>query len=180
MATSKIQRQGFEDRLSRIKKGGDNTMGEVHIGPREEVRAGAKGKKKTNTVRLKRKKPSKKEIGRAGGLSLLILAFFFGALSMFVGQSAAYHLFADTGLIQLDLSETQLAPYVPVAHIAIGGFFALLFAWTFQLMSVVRIAVIAAGLFVMVQYQPVLVKSAPSIYAAFFSKAFVEDQLTKA
>ncbi|AZQ67742.1 hypothetical protein EF888_11710 [Silicimonas algicola] len=179
MATSKIQRTGFEDRLSRIKKGGDNTMGEVHIGPRDEVRAGQKRKPGT-TVRLKKKKQSKKEIGRASGVSLLILAFLFGALSMFVGQAASYHLFAETGLIQLDLSATPAAPYVPVAHIVIGGFFAVLFAWTFQLMGVVRLAAIAAGLFVMVQYQPVLIKSVPGVYAAFFSDEFVESQLGKA
>jgi hypothetical protein len=176
MATSKIQRTGFEDRLSRIKKGGDNTMGEVHIGPRDEVRAGQK-RKANNTVRLKRKKPSKKEIGRSSGVSLLILAFLFGVLSMFVGQAAAYHLFADTGLIKLDLSATAVAPYVPVADFIIGGFFAVLFAWTFQLMGVVRLVAIAVGLFVMVQYQPVLVKSAPGVYAAFFSKEFVESHL---
>ena len=178
MATSKVQRTGFEDRLSRIKKGGDNTMGEVHIGPRDEVRAGQK-RKPNNTIRLKKKKQSKKEIGRASGMSLMILAFFFGALSMFVGQATAYQLFAETGLIKLDLSTTAVAPYVPVAHFIIGGFFALLFAWTFQLMAMARLVAIGLGLFVMVQYQPVLVKSVPGIYAAFFSKEFVEGQLGK-
>ena len=64
-------------------------MGEVHLGPRDEVRAkDAKRSKPSNTVRIKQKKQVKKEIGRNSGLTLIILAFVFGSLSMFVGQAA--------------------------------------------------------------------------------------------
>ena len=60
MARSKKMdhRDGFEDRLARIKKGGANTMGEIQVGPREEIRAGSKTKP-TNTVRVKRKKQAR-------------------------------------------------------------------------------------------------------------------------
>ena len=57
MAIADTQRKGFEDRLSRIKQGGANTMGEVQIGPRDET--DSRKSKPTNTVRIKRKKPKK-------------------------------------------------------------------------------------------------------------------------
>ena len=179
MSLSNAQRAGFEDRLSRIKKGGDNTMGEVHIGPREEVRAGDK-KKSNNTVRMKKKTKNVK-IGQGSSISLIPLAFVFGAMSMFVGQAAGYHMFAETGLIQLDVSGfAMVEPYIPYAHFAIGGVLALLFAWTFRLMGGLRVFALIGGLVVMVHYQTEIVQKAPGLYQAFFSKAFVKETLTKA
>ncbi len=168
------QRQGFEDRLARIQKGGVNTMGEVHIGPRDEVRASKKSKP-ANTVRMKKKKNGNKEIGRSSGSTLIILAFIFGALSMFVGQSAAFHFFHPLGLIQLDLSETALAPHLSMAHLAIGGVLGLLFCWTFRLTSILRLAAMGAGLFVMVEYHNDMIKSVPGVYTQFFHKEYVKQ-----
>ena len=85
MAIAETQRSGFEDRLSRIKKGGANTMGEVQIGPRDE--ANARKSKQTNTVRLKRKKPKSVNIGEGSNLVLAPVAAAVGGLSMFVGQA---------------------------------------------------------------------------------------------
>jgi len=150
-------------------------MGEVHIGPREEVRAGQKGKQ-GNTVRLKRKKRNVK-IGQGSAKALVPLAFIFGALSMFVGQAATYHLFAETGLINLDVSGTVIQDYTPFAHFALGGLLALLFAWTFRMMSALRIVALVAGVFVMVQYQGAIIQKVPGVYAAFFSKAYVKEAL---
>ncbi len=39
MSMTHVQRQTFEDRLNRIQVGGENTNGEIHTGPREQVRA---------------------------------------------------------------------------------------------------------------------------------------------
>lgn len=179
MAISNVQRRGFEDRLSRIRKGGDNTMGEVHIGPRDEVRAGQKTKAK-NTVRMKKKTRNVK-IGEGSNATLIPLAFVFGAMSMFVGQAAAYHMFADTGLIQLDLSSlAAVEPYVPYAHFLIGGILALLFGWTFRMTSALRFVALVAGLAVMVQYQGNLIEKAPGLYQAFFSKTYVKQALAEA
>ena len=55
MSLSNAQRDGFDRRISRIKKGGANTMGEVHIGPvDEEVARSSKKGKGRNTIRVKR------------------------------------------------------------------------------------------------------------------------------
>ena len=173
MSMAKGQRNGFEDRLSRIKKGGANTMGEVQIGPRAEIRAGSKSKP-SNTVRLKKKKTGKKEIGRGSTSSLILLAFAFGVLSMFVGQAAGYHFFGG-GLVPIDLTGTPAEPYLDQAHLILGGVLGFLFCWTFRLTSIVRVAAMVAGLAVMVQYHTDLVQQAPGVYTKFFSKAYVKE-----
>ena len=174
MSLSKGQRNAFEDRLSRIKKGGVNTMGEVQIGPREEVRAGKSKSKPANTVRMKKKKTGKKEIGRGSTSSLIFLAFLFGVLSMFVGQAAGYHFFGG-GLVPIDLTGTPAEPYLGQAHLFIGGVLGFLFCWTFRLTSILRVAAMVAGLAVMVQYHTELVQQAPGVYTKFFSKAYVKE-----
>ncbi|MCV6593118.1 MAG: hypothetical protein OIF48_09220 [Silicimonas sp.] len=168
------QRDGFEDRLARIKKGGANTMGEVHLGPREEVRAGDKSAKPTNTVRIKKKKTKSREIGRGSAISLIFIAFVFGALSMFVGQVADFHLFNEGGLAPIDLSETPVGPYLQFAALAIGGVLALMFCWTFRLTSILRLAAAAAGVFCMVEFHTNMVQGAPGLFVKFFSKGYVE------
>ena len=165
---------GFEDRLSRIHKGGANTMGELQVGPREEIRAGSKSKP-SNTVRMKRKNTKKQEIGRASGMSLFLLAFFFGAFSMFVGQVANFHMFVPGGLTPLNLGETAVAPYLPFAHMIIGGVLAVMFAWTFRLLTMMRIVATVAGLFAVMQYHTELVEFAPGTHVKFFSKAYVKE-----
>ncbi|MDA8584727.1 hypothetical protein N9L47_00495 [Rhodobacteraceae bacterium] len=176
---SKEQRHGFEGRLARIHKGGSNTMGEIQIGPREEIRAGNKAKA-TNTVRMKRKKTKKKEIGRASGLSLVILSFVFGCLSMFVGQVADFHMFQPGGFVPVDLTATPVAPYLPYAALVFGSFLAILFCWTFHLTTMVRLLATAVGLFVVYEYQTEMMQKAPGVYVSFFSKAYVKETLQSA
>lgn len=168
------QRDGFENRLSRIKKGGANTMGEIQVGPREEIRAGSKTKP-TNTVRIKQKKKKNMEVGRGSAMSLIILAFVFGAMSMFVGQVANFHFFEVGGLVPIDLTETPVAPYLQFAHLAIGGVLAAMFCWTFRLTSILRMAAAAIGVFVVMEYHTEMVQQAPGVYTKFFSKAYVTE-----
>lgn len=171
---SKDQRSGFDDRLKRIKKGGANTMGEVQIGPRDEVRAGDKrASKPANSVRVKRKKQKHKEIGRGSAMSLILLAFVFGGLSMFVGQAAGFHFFGG-GRVPVDVSGTFFEPYVPIAHLLIGGFLALLFCWTFYLTTMLRVVAMVAGLGLMAQFHTELVQTVPGVYTKFFSKGYVK------
>ncbi len=168
------QRDGFENRLDRIKKGGVNTMGEIQVGPREEIRAGSKTKP-TNTVRIKQKKKKNMSVGRGSTMSLIMLAFAFGALSMFVGQVANFHFFQAGGLVPIDLTETPVGPYLPFAHLAIGGVLAVMFCWTFRLTSIMRLAAAAIGVFLVMEYHTEMVKQAPGIYTKFFSKAYVKE-----
>lgn len=178
---SQTDQSGFNDRIKRIKKGGANTMGEVHIGPRDEVRANNKDRKSrpSNTVRMKAKNRKNIIVGEGSNSALVPLALFFGALSMFVGQAASFHLFQEGGLVPISLPEVA-APYVAYAPIAIGGTLALTFAWTFRFSGFMRgMALIAgcAGVFV---YHTQLVQTAPGLYTSFFTKEYVAAVIAKA
>ena len=175
MAIAQAQKQGFEERLSRIKKGGANTMGEVHIGPRDEDRA--KKGAAPNTVRLKRKKNSVK-LGEGSNSVLVPLAMILGALSMFVGQAAAFHLFQEGGLFPVQIPVAALQGVLPFAHFAFAGVLALMFAWTFGFSNLVRKLAVVAGLAAMFYFQADLIQKYPGIYANFFSEAYVAQALS--
>lgn len=176
---SRAGQSGFDDRIKRIKKGGANTMGEVHIGPRDEVRANKKGRnsKPSNTVRMKAKNTKKVNVGEGSGSTLVILALIFGALSMFVGQAAAFHFFQEGGLVPITPPDAAL-PYMQYAPIAIGGTLALLFMWTFHLSSFMRVTALAGGCAAVFVYHTELVAKAPGLYASFFTKEYVTAVLT--
>lgn len=179
MSLANAQRDGFDRRLSKIRKGGANTMGEVHIGPRDEVRAGKKGES-NNTVRMKRKKSAKSAtIGEGSTPVLMVLGLLFGAMSMFVGQATAFHLFDAGGLMPLTLPEAaQVA--IPYASLIIGGTLAMMFAWTFRLTTALRMIAVAVGLYGMVYFHTDLVGKMPGLYTNFFTKEYVTDVLAKA
>ena len=183
MALADAQRGGFEDRLARIKKGGDNTAGAIQIGPREEVRANASKRlrsKHNNTVRMKKKKSAKKVQAGEGSTSVLIvLGLMFGALSMFVGQAAAFQLFSGQGLLNVTLPEVA-APALPFAHFILGGTLAFLFAWTFRLTTAVRLIAVAVGAYAMVHFHADMVGKMPGLYTNFFTEAYVVEMLAKA
>ena len=168
------QRQTFEDRLKRIGAGAPNTMGEVHIGPRDEdvARAG----KTTNTVRIK-KKNKKVRIGEGSNYVMVPVAVVIGALSVFAGRAAAYHFFADGGLMPLTLPVPALDPYTIYAHLVIAAFLALIFTWTFGFSGKLRKLAVIVGFTAMLIGENHVIERFPGIYANFFSKAYVADAL---
>ena len=178
---SRSDQSGFEDRLKRIQKGGANTMGEVHIGPRDEVRANHKARKSkpSNTVRMKSKRSKKVKVGESSGSALVILAAMFGALSMFVGQAAAFHFFQDGGLAPITPPEA-VAPYLEYAPIAIGGTLAALFLWTFRLSTFMRTAAMIGGCAAVFIYHSELVQTLPGLYTGFFTKEYVASVIAAA
>lgn len=178
MATSRVQKQTFEDRLARINKGAANTMGEVHIGPRDEQQA--RSGKNVNTVRIKKKGKRKVELGRGSSVVLMPLALLIGALSAFAGKAAAFHFFSEGGLMPVTLPTTALDAYLPFAHLAIACLLAMLFAWTFRLTGFVRMATVALGLGAVVYAEPQLVERFPGVYASMFSETYVAEMLTGA
>ncbi|MEQ9054927.1 MAG: hypothetical protein RLO38_09530 [Roseovarius confluentis] len=175
MAISDTQRKGFEDRLSRIKKGGANTMGEVQIGPRDEV--DARKSKPTNTVRLKRKKAKRVNLGEGSNLVLAPIAAAVGGLSMFVGQAAEYHLFQPGGLFNITIPVEAVAPAIPYAHFIIAIALALALSWAFGLTNLIRRMALIAGLAAVTVWQTELVERYPAVYSGVFSEAFVAEKL---
>ncbi len=176
MATAQATHQTFEDRLKRINKGAPNTMGDLHIGPRDE--ATARDGKATNTVRLKSSK-KKIKIGEGSNVVLVPLAIIIGALSVFAGQAAAFHFFQDGGLMPITLPDAaaMLEPYLIHAHLVMGGVLALLFTWTFGFNGMVRKLAVAVGFGAMLFGQVQVMERFPSVYANFFSEAYVAQAL---
>ena len=174
MALADKQRDGFDRRISRIKKGGKNTMGSIEIGPRDEERA-RKGKI-DNTVRMKKKRQKKVDLASGATSTLILLALFFGGLSMFVGQAATFHFFEEGGLVPVNLPEIA-AQYVQYAPFIIGGLLALAFGWTFRLMSGMKFVALAGGFAATFIYKLEMMQFMPGIYTGFFSKAYVQAAL---
>lgn len=176
MGLANEQRDGFDRRISRIKKGGANTMGEVHIGPVDEAQVyGKKKGKATNTVRVKKKKQNV-DLTSGSTLTLTILAVFFGGLSMFVGQAMDFHFFGQGGLVPLTAPEIA-EPYMEYAPFLFGGLLALAFGWTFRLMRGARFLGLAGGFGAVFYYKADLIQAVPGLYAGFFSKEYVEAAL---
>lgn len=168
MALADRQRDGFEERLKRIQKGGANTMGEVHIGPKDEEKA-RKGKDKS-TVQLKKKKH---KAPKRGGLIMLFVGLFIGVLCMFVGKAADFHMFAEGGLAPMEVPIAALEPYMVYAPFVFAGLLALIFAWTFQMSTLMRKVAVIAGLTGAVYFEGDLVNQFPGIYTSMFNEAYV-------
>ncbi|CAN0601842.1 unnamed protein product [Ectocarpus sp. 12 AP-2014] len=153
-------------------------MGEVHIGPRDEVRANQKGRKSkpSNTVRMKRKNTKNVKVGEGAGSSMIILAAIFGGLSMFVGQAASFHFFQEGGLAPITPPEA-IVPYMQYAPIAIGGTLAFLFMWTFRMSSILKATALVASCAAVFVYHTELVQKVPGIYTSFFTKEYVASVL---
>ena len=171
MSMTHEQKYSFEKRLSRIRKGAANTMGEVHIGPRDEEKA--RTGKHSNTVRLKGKKKKPVEIRNGSNAALLPIGFLIGGLSMFAGQALAYHLFGDGGLLPIEIPVPVVAEYTQFAHYLFAAALALMFAWTFGMSTVIRKLAVIAGLASVVYFEGDLVQKYPGIYACIFSETYV-------
>lgn len=177
MTIANMQRNGFEDRLSRIKKGGANTMGEVQIGPRDESTARKSKSRPSNTVRLKKKKAKNVNIGEGSNVVLAPIAAAVGGLSMFVGQATEFHLFQPSGLFNITVPIEAVAMAVPYAHFIVAIFLAVSLSWAFGLTNLIRRMALIAGLAAVAVWQTELVERYPGVYTAVFSEAFVAEKL---
>lgn len=177
MALANDQRDGFDRRISRIKKGGANTMGEVHIGPVDEAQVyGKKKGKATNTVRIKKKRQKNVDLTSGSTATLTVLAVLFGGLSMFVGQAMNFHFYEVGGLLQMT-PPAVAEPYMQYAPFLFGGLLALAFGWTFRLMRGVRFLGLAGGFGAVFHYKQDLIQAMPGLYAGFFSQEYVDAVL---
>ncbi|MEM9969976.1 MAG: hypothetical protein AAF762_02600 [Pseudomonadota bacterium] len=167
---AKKQRDAFDQRLNRIKKGAPNTMGEIEIGPREEVRAG-KRSKRSSTVRMKRKE-KKVNLGEGSNWVMVPTAFVVGGFSMFVGGAAAYHLFGG-GLFPVEVQVAAIEPYLPYANIAIAALLGLFFTWSFGFTNKKRKVALALGLIGALYFEGDLIQRYAGSYAAMYSPDYV-------
>lgn len=175
MSMTHVQRQTFEDRLNRIQVGGENTNGEIHAGPREQVRAKDRRKTPAKSRRVKTRQLKKAQEPGAGPNAIMMpLAMFLGALSVAAGRLTEFHLFADEGLGQMTPPMPELAVF---GQYLFGGVLAVLFMWAFELDSALRRIALLLGFVTMVIYEPLVIERFPDIYATFYSPDYVSEQL---
>lgn len=172
MKKGAVQRNGFDERLQRIQKGGVNTMGELQIGPRSEE---DRKSRPTNTVRIKKKKKKEVNLGEGSNAVLVPTAFIIGGLSMFVGNAAAYHLFAEGGLARVEMPVPQVAEYLHLAPFVFAGLLALMFTWTFGFSNMLRKIAVLVGLGAVFWFEGDLIERFPGMYTNFYSEAYVAD-----
>ena len=175
MALSNAQKGGFEDRLARIKQGGPNTVGEVHVGPAnvEEVRSGK------NKSKVKIKKKRKSGAGTTGTAIYVVFGLMFGAIAMFAGKAAEFHMLAPGGLVPLEFPEV-VAPALPYAQFIVASLLGLMLAWTFRLTTKVRFIAVIAGAYALFHFHSDLVGQYPAVHANFFTEAYVAETLASA
>lgn len=167
---SQAQRDGFDDRINRIRTGDSpNVLGRMEVGPREEVRAHEAGKRgrKARRARARTGHP------RESALSLMFIApmaILIGALSLFAGRVAAFHLFTGQGMYRVDLPVWRIDLW---GDIAIAATLALLLAWTLRLNHGVRRTALLLGFAGMMSGEVLLMQEFPEVFERFYTPSYV-------
>ena len=155
MINSDLQRDEFQGRLNRIKKGGPNMLGQVYVGPAEEPGA------------LTDLKPH-------FGIMATLLALIVGALAYGVGSLFQFHTLSDDGKFtveRLGESGAQVAANFGDMFIAVLAVIILL--------KIVRLSgfapylVAALGLFGMMGLHSKAVNALPEFYSTLYSESYV-------
>lgn len=166
-------RKSFEDRLSRIQHGGPNCIGEVHVGPREEVRARDADKARKSVAKAAAR--ARRRGSPLVTLLLLPIAAALGAVSVFAGRVASFQFFQDGGDYAFALAGVPSAMF---ADLMIAGVLAFLLAWSFRLTWGLRRLAVLGGFVAMMTGEFFVVERFPDVFAAFFSETYVAGILS--
>lgn len=153
MINANIQKDQFQGRLQRIKKGGPNTLGHVYVGPVEEGG--------TTTQR------------RHFGILATVAAFVFGVSAYFVGHLAQFHLAGDLerlGAEALMVAETS-------GDLIVAGLLLFILIRVTRMRGVGPFLVGAMGLFAMMGLHAFSVQMAPELYSGLYSEGYVSQYL---
>ena len=174
--TAEVQRQSFEDRVSRIKQGGPNTLGTTIVGPREEVRA-KDAKKQQKAVRKQITKMRRRETRKGSPVAtafLIPIGLMVGAVSIFAGRVATFRFFTTDAPYAFNLAGFSSSLFV---DFAIAGCLAMLLAWAFRLNFGMRRLAVLAGFAGMMAGEVLLMEQYPDVFAMFFSESYVAATL---
>ena len=182
----KRQLQSFEERIGRIRTGDSvNLSGELHIGPREEVRAKDARAQKKELAKRKRKalRAAHSPVGQmsSGDLMLFPVALLVGALAFLAGRLTAFHFLTPDGMFPIDTS-AFLPPTMPVAlwgDLVLAVAFVLIFAWMFHLTRGLRRLGVLLGFAAMMPGETLLVERYPDLAAMAYSPGFVTEALAR-
>jgi hypothetical protein len=162
------QKQNFQDRLSRITEGGDNCMGQVHVGPREEVRA--RDSKAAKKQLGKRARKAKRRGSPVATFFLLPVAVAVGAASLFVGRVASYTYFTADAPYSFSLAGVDASMF---ADVGIAAVLAMVLSWALRLTFGLRRLAVLAGFVAMMTGEAVLMQHFPDIFTNFYPESYV-------
>lgn len=164
----------FAERLSRINKGGANTMGQVYVGPADDTDRSRRKRTKTRmkkSERVGKSKPKK----APSKLIMWPVGLMVGLLAMLAARVLAFHFVVEGTLFGVELPEQM---------IGLGGQVGLGLVLLYLLVNLVGLrgsAILAgvAGFAVMVLYEPNLMAFYPEVFAQIYSPAHVSTTLAQ-
>jgi len=155
MVDTDLQRQKFRGRLKRIKSGGPNTLGQVYIGPHDELGG---------------PEASKPHFG----IPATIFCFILGAVAYLLGSLGQFHLLSEDGVYT-----TAQFGDSGAALMAWSGDLALAAVALLVLIKLTRrrgfgpYLVGAIGISAMLVGQPLAVGVKPELFTALYSEHYV-------
>lgn len=159
MISADHQKNQFAGRLKRIEKGGPNTMGQIYIGPAEDMRD-----------------PS--GLKPHFGIVATVLAFVLGVVAYAAGHLGQFHLVVKDGApLAARLGESGLNAAATIGDVLLAAVILfVLIKLVFRMRGLGPAFVGAIGLFVMMGAESKIMQAAPEIYAALYSQEFVARQ----
>ena len=173
-----IQRDGFDSRISRIKAGNSpNSMGRIEVGPREEVRAHEARKKKGKHVRRVKMVTGPQE--SFGSMLLSVpAALIVGAAAFIGGRIAAFHMFTDQGLFQVEVPASVWRIEL-WGDLAIAAVLALLLGWMLKLNRGARKTALLLGFAGMMSAEVLVMQQFPEVFEQVYTTSYVTATIAK-
>lgn len=159
MVNTDLQRQQFEGRLQRIKRGGPNTLGQVYVGPAHETARGAGTAHRSSPFKI-------------------ILGILAGGLAYLLGNLGQFHLMNRAGeLVSERLGETGMVMLSGAGDMLFACLVLIVLARIFRLRGLGPALAGLVGLFGMMGGHTLAITTAPEVYAALYSPSYVEQQI---
>ena len=171
MIGTNAQKNGFNERLVRIAKGGENTTRHLYVGPVEEAVTGRKRRvKKVKAPRIAGSRTFFSE------LFMLPFAFLAGAAAVLGGRVAAFHLVpTDEAAAALGVPAWTVT-YGWLASAAVLAILAMLF---FRLRGGGRFKLLFVGFASMVLFERLAIARAPEFFTPLYSEEHVVNVIAK-
>ena len=171
------QQQSFEERIGRIRTGDSvNLSGELHVGPREEVRAKDVEKAKKKQLKKRRRERPARQAIDAFDVLLFPVAMAVGALALLAGRLVTFHFLTPGGRFPIDTA--AMLPGFDVAmwgDLALIAAFALILAWMFRFTTGLKRLGVLMGVALMMPGETLLVQNFPDEAALAFSDSYVAE-----
>lgn len=171
---AEAQRDGFDARIDRIRTGNsENTMGRIEVGPREEVRAEKKKKRRARKVRVGAAQPTES----FGSLVIAVpLALAVGAFAFAAGRLGAFHLFTGQGMYLVEVPFPRVELW---GDIALATILAVLLAWSLRLGHGIRRTALLLGFAAMMAGEVYVMEQFQNTFERFYTPSYVTATLAQ-